>query len=691
MQRSRFLIAVFALITPAALPGMARGESPLPPGPDLKDVVSLPRVGNPRISPDGSAIVYPLRTTDWENNRFDTELWLARDGEAPFQLTRTADGNSTSPAWSPDGQWIAFLADRGNDTQIQILRATGGEARPLTSVKDGVSGFKWSPDGRQLSVTITDPVPPQREQLEETYGKYAVEDGEYRMTHLWVLDFAQALESDAGVALPEEDADDGDAPCPFRRLTHDPTYTIADYAWSPDSREIAFEHKPDPRTQAFEWSDLSVVTLDTGAMRTLVEQTGYDGKPRWSPDGASIVFQTAMGKVGYYNNDVLAVVPASGGTPHVLTADFDENPALETWLPDGIVFSAILRTHRRLFRQDPAGGEPVLLLESPRLIWSVDYAADGQTFVMRAEDGARALPEVYRMGPGQTAPVAVSNVTEATGDWQVGTRDRIQWTSEDGTRIEGVVAFPPDFDPARKHPLLVIIHGGPTWFSYPARSYGAIYPVQQWLAKGAIILMPNYRGSAGRGEAFRSLNIRNMGVGDAWDVMSGVDHLVAQGFIDESRMGAMGWSQGGYISAFLTTTTDRFQAISVGAGISNWMTYYVNTDIHPFTRHYLQATPWSDPEIYARTSPMTYINDAVTPTLIQHGEFDTRVPTPNARELYQGLRDVGVETRLIIYQDFGHSIRKPKERLAAGWHNWQWFAKHIWGEEVEIPVEEEAK
>jgi dipeptidyl aminopeptidase/acylaminoacyl peptidase len=169
--------------------------------------------------------------------------------------------------------------------------------------------------------------------------------------------------------------------------------------------------------------------------------------------------------------------------------------------------------------------------------------------------------------------------------------------------------------------------------------------------------------------------------------MSGIEYLADQGLIDTGRMGAMGWSQGGYISAFLATNTKSFKAISVGAGISNWMTYYVNTDIHPFTRQYLKATPWENEEIYRKTSPMTNINKANTPTLIQHGEFDRRVPIPNAFELYQGLQDVGVETKLIIYKGFGHGITKPKERLAATWHNWQWFGKFIWDEEIEIPVE----
>jgi dipeptidyl aminopeptidase/acylaminoacyl peptidase len=173
-----------------------------------------------------------------------------------------------------------------------------------------------------------------------------------------------------------------------------------------------------------------------------------------------------------------------------------------------------------------------------------------------------------------------------------------------------------------------------------------------------------------------------------WDVMSGVDALVKRGMVDTTKMGAMGWSQGGYISAFLTTNTNRFKAISVGAGISNWVTYYVATDIHPFTRQYLKNTPWADMEIYRKTSGMTNIRQAKTPTLIQHGEFDRRVPIQNAYELFQGLQDVGVPTELVVYKGFGHGITKPKEQLAAMWHNWRWFGKYVFGESIDLPLKD---
>ena len=257
----------------------------------------------------------------------------------------------------------------------------------------------------------------------------------------------------------------------------------------------------------------------------------------------------------------------------------------------------------------------------------------------------------------------------------------VRWKSQDGAEIEGVLHKPADFQAGRRYPLLVVIHGGPTGVSRPVPYSNGVgyYPIDLWLARGALVLEPNYRGSAGYGEKFRSLNVRNLGIGDAWDVLSGIDQLVADGLVDRNRVGAMGWSQGGYISAFLTTKhADRFKAISVGAGISNWMTYYVNTDIHPFTRQYLKATPWDDPKIYADTSPMTYIKSAKTPTLIQHGDQDQRVPPPNAFELYQGLRDQNVPVQLVLFKGFGHPLNKPKANRAAMQQNFDWFNKYLW-------------
>jgi len=317
----------------------------------------------------------------------------------------------------------------------------------------------------------------------------------------------------------------------------------------------------------------------------------------------------------------------------------------------------------------------------PWIFSSFTFTPDGSAMAF-IRSGPKEFPELWTVSPMTGTLKRLTDMGAQVAAWPQPTQEVITWKSMDGTPIEGILHKPAHFQPGKRYPLLIVIHGGPTGISRPT-PFGSTstYPIDIWLNKGALVLEPNYRGSAGYGEAFRSLNVRNLGVGDAWDVISGIDHLVAQGLVDNDRVGTMGWSQGGYISAFLTThDSERFKAVSVGAGISNWMTYYVNTDIHPFTRQYLKATPWDDPKIYADTSPMTYIKRSKAPTLIQHGELDKRVPIPNAYELYQGLQDQGVPAKLIVYKGFGHGLTKPKAHRAAMEHNLEWFGKYIWGE-----------
>ena len=639
--------------------------------------IALKSVGGPRISPDGSMIAFSVSTSDWENNRFDQEIWLVVGDDEPFQLTRTEPGSSTGPQWTPDGSRLGFIADRGDGAQAYLIRPEGGEAEQLTSHDGGISAFRFSPDGSRVAFTATDPAPDAFEEREERYGDYAVEDADFRMTHLWVMEARAGAEP--------------------RRLTEGRGYTVGggfgggSFDWSPDGREIAFGHTPTPQVNSFPHADISVVDVDAGTVRPLATDPGPESGPMWSPDGARILYSTTAGANPFYGNTELAVIPSGGGEPRIVTADFDENPSPVAWTDEGILFVASQRTARHLFLLDPESGQVTLQADTPEMIMTADLSDDGTAMAIQGENRT-TMGEIFRLSrsPGTArSPRRVTDMTAQVAEWgDLGSREVIQWESEDGAEIEGVLMKPPGYDPDRTYPLMVVIHGGPTGTSRPQLIGGYVYPVIEWLRKGAVVMMPNYRGSAGYGADFRALNVRNLGVGDAWDVLSGVEALVDRGIADPDRVAAMGWSQGGYISAFLTTSSDRFRAISVGAGISNWMTYYVNTDIHSFTREYLEATPWDDPEIYAKTSPMTYIRQASTPTLIQHGEFDARVPTPNAYELYQGLQDVGVETRLIIYKGFGHGITKPRERLAAMWHNWEWFARHIWGESVEMPITE---
>ena len=659
-HRHPLTLALAALLTGALSAPAAEQPAVLE---SFRAQIALESASSPRISPDGRMIAYSVTTTEWEANRFDREIWLAAAGGEPFQLTRTESGSSTGHRWSPDGSRLGFIADRGDGAQIYLIRPEGGEAERLTSHDGGIRSFRFSPDGGQLAFAATDPAPDDFEERGESYGDYAVEDADFRMSHLWVTELRAGAEP--------------------RRLTGGDAFTVGSFDWSPDGREIAFDHTPTPQVNSSRQADISVVEVATGTVRTLVAELARERGPMWSPDGGRILFATSADASPYYGNSELAVIPAAGGESRILTAGFDENPSPVAWNDDGVFFVASQRTARHLFVLDPESGDVTLESDTPEMIMAADLSSDGSTMAIQGEDRT-SVAEIYRQPRGAGAPQRVTDMTAQVADWDhLGSREVVRWESEDGAEIEGVLMKPAGYDPGRTYPLMVVIHGGPTGTSRPQLVGGYVYPVLEWLRKGAVVMMPNYRGSAGYGAEFRALNVRNLGVGDAWDVLSGVETLVERGVADPDRVAAMGWSQGGYISAFLTTSSDRFRAISVGAGISNWMTYYVNTDIHAFTREYLKATPWDDPEIYAKTSPMTTIQQASTPTLIQHGEFDARVPTPNAYELYQGLQDVGVETQLIIYKGFGHGITKPRERLAAMWHNWEWFARHLWGEMAE--------
>ena len=650
----------------------ANGQTEEIPVPAFKDVLSLKSAGTPVISPDGCSILYTVREADWEKNRYDTEIWLYKQGKEPFQLTRTAEGSSSSPTWSPDGKFISFTSSRDEKSQIYLIRPDGGEAFKLTDHEEGINSYRWSPDGEKIAFTSIALETERDKSREKQYGRFDVEDAEYRLTHLWVIDF------------------DPEKPVEPTRLTKGDKFTVGSFRWSPDSTKIAFDHRPDPLINSYAKSDISVLDVDSGAISPLVTQSGPDGGPMWSPDGKWIVFSTSMGDDRYYTLSKIARIPSVGGEIMVLSGSFDEDLNYIEWTEAGIYCLASQGVFRQLFLLDPENGKIQKLIDTPENIYSLDFASDGRTIALRGFDRT-TLPEIYLTYIDDYHPKAITRMTDQVNKWKTGSREVIDWKSKDGTSIEGILWKPADFDSSKKYPLLVIIHGGPSSISRPSLVSGGVYPYLQWLDKGALILQPNYRGSSGYGAKFLALNVRNLGVGDMWDVESGVDSLIEKGMVDPNSVGAMGWSQGGYISAFLTTNSKKFKAISVGAGISNWVTYYVNTDIHPFTRHYLDATPWDDMAIYLKTSPMTNIKKASTPTLIQHGEFDRRVPIPNAYELFQGLRDVGVEVKLIVYKDFGHGISRPKEQLVAQWHNWQWFAKHIWGQDVEIPIEIEDK
>lgn len=680
----------------------------------LAESLSRTSIRAPAIAPDGRSVAYLQRETNWKDNEFVWQLWRV-DAASGQRVQLTRGKKSVGPAaWSSDGRWLAFVTERepnvieplaavekdraskedgksGASTsakpaakQIWLIAPDGGEAWPLTKSETDVDEFQWTKDGKRIVFTAAEPGNKANKERQERYSSYDVVEKDFEQHQLWWVDAHAAIKAQ----LPQA----------AQQLTSDPALSIKSFAVSPLSDRIAFSAGRNPLLAFMKDEDIYLMDLPRagsapGTLSKIVALPGPDSSPMFSLDGKQLAFTTSLGQPHFfYANRHIALVdlgtvlkrPAvAAADVRDLTQGFDEDPNALAWVPSGLYFDATQKMTAKLFRLDPSNRQiqPVST-DDALIINEASVTPDGDAIAFTADD-ATHLTELYVSSSKAFAPRKLTDQTAQVKDWKLGSVEAVSWKSKDGTVIEGVLHKPADYDPKRKYPLLIKIHGGPTGVSQPRflpNDYA--YPVQAFLAKGALILEPNYRGSAGYGAKFRALNVRNLGVGDMWDVMSGVDFLIAKGMVDPNKLGAMGWSQGGYISAFLTTHTDRFKAISVGAGISDWTTYYVSTDITPFTLQYLGATPWDDPQIYAKTSPITTIRQAKTPTLIQQGSADHRVPVPDSFELYRGLLDQHVDARLILYTGFGHGIDKPKSALALVQANLDWFSHFIWNEPI---------
>lgn len=654
------------------VPGLARvGVAESTHVPTIDELLTIKAIGGAQISPDGKWVAYTVSYGDFKQDAFITQIWLAEtaSGGRIIQLTR-GEKSSGNPKWSPNGGWLAFTSNRLEDkNQIFVINPAGGEAVQLTKSETPINNFEWSEDGRSIAYTATEPVPQVSKDRKDYLGDYEVVRKEYNYAQLWTLDVNEAL----------------NGPVVGKQRTRTKDFSVDAFSWSHDGSKIAFSATINPDLIQGVTSDVYLLNVanDIAIATKLVSQPGPDSDPAWSPDDKQIVFSSTMGVTAYFpSNSRLAIVSASGGTPRSITDDFDESPDLLEWRADGIYFTALQKTASHLFRLDPTSGKFTRVSSPDGLMaGSFSLTRDGRQLAFTA-GSPTSLNEIFISDVRSFSPRALTNMSEQTKPFILGTRELISWKSTDGTTIEGVLIKPADFDATKKYPLLCVIHGGPTGVDRPAlltpdRRY---YPSDIWAARGALVLKVNYRGSAGYGEKFRKLNMRNLGVGDAWDVLSGVDYLISKGWVNKDKVACMGWSQGGYISAFLTASSDRFVAISVGAGISDWSTYYYNTDITPFTINYLGKNPVEDPEIYQKTSPISYIKNARTPTLIQHGENDRRVPIANAYELRQALEDKGVRVEMIVYKGFGHGITKPKAMRAVMNHNLAWFNHFLWND-----------
>ena len=527
--------------------------------------------------------------------------------------TGRATGNSRAvrrtpprPAWSPDGSIIAFLAARGEEadakTQVHFLYADGGEAWQVTEHDESVRSFSFAPDGSALLFTARDPLPAEEEKRRREEGDAEVVDALHRMTHLWLHDLDTSE---------------------TRRLTEG-DFTVRNPDWSPDSRQVAFETRPNPTANDTWLSDVWVVDVETGERRLLHENGGSDTSPRWSPDGRTIAFASNATASSNTLHDKLYLAPAAGGEPRVLLEDVDRNFTVPIWSANGryVFWPTGEGTSTGLFRVSLESGATITA-SAPggrNSAWSLSKDGTRWVWVHTSPDWPS---EIYTAtADGDPVRLTDANTWLRDEGVQLGRVETVRWTNSDGQQVEGVLTKPVGYEEGVAYPFIVNPHGGPTGASLAAFNTAA----QFFAGNGYVVLQPNFRGSTNYGQAFVSANIDNWGITDYDDVMTGVDHAIAMGWADPDRLICYGWSYGGYLSAWIVTQTDRFQAVSPGAGLTNLYSMYSTNDIQDYLASFFGGTPWTATDNYREHSPMTYVADVTSPVLLMHGGNDTRVP-----------------------------------------------------------------
>lgn len=643
-------------------------EKPAPRVLSARDTLRINRVSSPRISPQGQWVLYTKRTRDMEDEDLKaiTHIWrVSLDGDGRRQMTRGSE-SCQSPAWFPDGKKMAFLSSRGKarkaqdkeadggpKNQIFFMHADGGEAWQATQHEQGIQAYEISPDGSRILFLVRDPLTKQEKEKRKKKDDAEVVDEEFRMSHLWVYDILQHKES---------------------RLTEG-EFTVSDAHWSPDSKNIVYVTRPNTKVDQRWKSDIWVVSVEDRDPRKLYENPGRDLSPRWSPDGKFIAFASEPhGEENTWHNK-LYIVPSTGGEAEILLQDFDLDFREPIWSPDGkrIYWAAGDGTTWNLFSVELSSGR-IQRMVPPRgynLQW--ELSREGSQWVW-VHSPSNWPSEVYcaSLDLEEVSCLSDANPWMREEKMQFGGVETVRWKNSDGQWIEGVLTRPVDYQKEKKYPLILNPHGGPS---------GAVPEYfsstnQFFAGNGFMILQPNFRGSSNYGQEFLNANRGYWGIRDYDDCMTGVDYCVDQGWADPDRLVCYGWSYGGYMSFWIVTQTDRFQAVSPGAGLSNLYSMYSTTDIPGYMAWFF-GTPWSYEETYEKLSPIRHVKKVKSPVLIMHGANDKRVPPSQAVEFYQALRDLGKEVTFVRYPREGHGIREPRHQIDRLRRYLFFFAEHV--------------
>jgi dipeptidyl aminopeptidase/acylaminoacyl peptidase len=643
----------------------------------LDDLFALRDVGDPRVSPEGTWVAYTVRSLDLEKDESDTDVYMAPwAGGDPVRLTASPKAE-TRPRWSPDGRYLAFLSARtGKKTQVWLLDRRGGEAVKLTSYRADVSELAWSPDSRRLALVVKDVDPEDPDAEDEVTGAEKDDPAKPKTPKPIVvhrLQFKRDGEGYLGELRTHVHAFDV-ASRTSVQVTSGP-YDDTEPVWSPDGRSIAFTSNRTPEPDANQDTDVFVVEAREGAApRALTTSPGADSSPVFSPDGRAVAYLAGGDpKDIWYAVNQVAIVPAAGGPPKLLTPSLDRNVSSPRFTPDGgsILFLVEEGGNRHLARVPAGGGEVTRLVAGERDIKQLDAGPRGEIAVL--ESRPQQPFEVSAVGGSALRRITTVNDALLKGV-RLGPVERFRATSRDGTKVDAFLTRPPDAPAGARLPAILRIHGGPT--DQYSTEFQFLW--QLLAARGYAVIAANPRGSSGYGRDFSHAIWADWGNKDYEDVMAAVDHAVASGVADPDRLGVGGWSYGGILTDYVITKTSRFKAAISGASEVNYLSDYGH-DHYQYEWETELGLPWRNTDLWIRLSPWFQVEKITTPTLILCGEKDWNVPLVNSEQLYQALRRLGRETELVIYPGEDHSIGKPSYQKDRYRRYLDWYDRHLKG------------
>jgi dipeptidyl aminopeptidase/acylaminoacyl peptidase len=610
------------------------------------------------ISPDGKRVAWVENVAPGKSAIYVADV----DGGKRHRITAGQGGafhSEDSLAWSPDSKKLAFLSDavKAGQAQVYVAVATGGPAHKLTNVKGFLASPGWSPDGKSLAVLFT-------ENAVRAAGPLGAEVQQTGVIKEAVVEQRLAVINAATGKLQQISPAD---------------MYVYEYDWSPDGKEFVTTAAHGNGDDNWYIAQIYTLPESGGAMKSIYKPTLQVAEPVWSPDGKSIAFISGlMSDEPSVGGDIF-IVPAEGGEARNLTPDLKASANTLMWMPDGkkILFGEDVDGESGFATVEPGTGTVEMLWHGPEQVvangWgtAVSLAADGKTSAVIRD--SLAHPQEVWAGPiGAWKQITSANAALKPA-W--GQAKSIHWSNE-GFNLQGWLLYPSDFDPAKKYPMVVAPHGGPGAMvrsSWPGPG-NFVVPLS---TAGYFVFMPNPRGSFGQGETFTRANVKDFGYGDFRDILTGVDQVLKEAPVDEKKLGITGWSYGGYMTMWAVTQTDRFAAAVAGAGIANFQSYYGENQIDKWMIPFFGASVYDDPQVYARSSPITFIKRAKTPTLVLVGDSDGECPTPQSYEFWHALKTLGTKTELVVYEHEGHAFSNPAHLRDRIERVVEWFDEYL--------------